>query len=146
MNNGFWTTSDWLYRSERGRKNGVRAISLAQRPQHLSEQRNNQYLRPVHRTSVVHLAHVIPQRSISVAARSASVFGSQFFSMHQSNASGIGDLGADKDKNSQQESPRLLNSVTEQEMTGPVIVELPHESITIEDYARPMYRKDIFFP
>ena len=37
-------------------------------------------------------------------------------------------------------------SVEELADTAPVIVELPHESISVEDYARPLYRKDIFFP
>nr|CDS34256.2 monocarboxylate transporter [Hymenolepis microstoma] len=37
-------------------------------------------------------------------------------------------------------------SIEELSETAPVIVELPHESVTVEDYARPLYRKDIFFP
>ncbi|KAL7063898.1 hypothetical protein AAHC03_05283 [Spirometra sp. Aus1] len=101
------------------------------------------------RASVVTMAHIFPMRSVSVcvaspqavlgprespAALTPSWTGSQ--GVQVSTGSGLGD-----------EAERALKApLTTEELSGPILVELPHESITIEDYARPLYRKDIFFP
>ncbi|KAM7537440.1 hypothetical protein Aperf_G00000061611 [Anoplocephala perfoliata] len=94
---------------------------------------------PIPHQSTTHLAIASAPRtrSVSVAvdqvARShLSTFGSALFS------SAVDRFGS---------SGTGMNSPVELTDTGaPVIVELPHESITVEDYARPLYRKDIFFP
>nr|VZI45428.1 unnamed protein product [Spirometra erinaceieuropaei] len=101
------------------------------------------------RASVVTMAHIFPMRSVSVcvaspqavlgprespAALTPSWTGSQ--GVQVSTGSGLGD----------EAEKALKGPLTTEELSGPILVELPHESITIEDYARPLYRKDIFFP
>lgn len=107
---------------------------------HLSERHPVRgYTRPIPHQSTTHLAIASAprDRSVSVAIGQVtqshlSSFGSALFA---SSIGQIGSLGAD------------INSAEALADTGaPVIVELPHESITVEDYARPLYRKDIFFP
>ncbi|VDD84460.1 unnamed protein product [Mesocestoides corti] len=111
-----------------------------QRRTHQSECHSSRFqLKPIPRQSVVHLAHAsVPRRRAESVAMSVlsqshlSALGSQFFT---SAAGGI-------------ENAEIRGIVSTLELAdgAPVIVELPHESITVEDYARPLYRKDIFFP
>ncbi|VDN21131.1 unnamed protein product, partial [Dibothriocephalus latus] len=76
---------------------------------------------------------VIPGQRGSPAVLTPNWTGSQ--GVHVSTGSGLDE---DTEK-------ALRDAVAGDELSGPYLVELPHESITIEDYARPLYRKDIFF-
>lgn len=113
--------------------------SVLHRRSHQSECRPSRtYSRPIPRQSVIQFANVsLPRyRSASIAACQLTQshignFGSALFSSTLSR--GVGGLSG-------------TPSIEELTDTAPVIVELPHESITLEDYARPLYRKDIFFP
>ena len=97
--------------------------------------------RPIPKQSVILLANAsVPRhRSISVGmgAGQLSNLGSTLFA---STVGGIGSGGTAA------AAAATTTSVEELADTAPVIVELPHESISVEDYARPLYRKDIFFP
>lgn len=116
---------------------------MVQRRENKSECRlSRTYSRPIPRRPVVHIANasVSRRRSESIAvcqlAQShVSSFGSALFASAVSRF-GIGGAGGVTGN----------PSIEELADTAPVIVELPHESIAVEDYARPLYRKDIFFP
>ncbi|VDD78538.1 unnamed protein product [Mesocestoides corti] len=123
-----------------GRSTSSVRLRGKQRRTYQSESRSSRaYLKPIPRQSVVHLAQAsVPRRraesvAMGVLAQShLSALGSQLFT---SAAGGIENIGG-----------RGMVSTLELAEGAPVIVELPHESITVEDYARPLYRKDIFFP
>ncbi|BHF65242.1 hypothetical protein SprV_0200825200 [Sparganum proliferum] len=142
----------WLHL--KGRTARQRMSEVAPPPQAVTRKpsrirRTSQCPDRIPRASVVTMAHMFPMRSVSVciaspqavlgprespAALTPSWTGSQ--GVQVSTGSGLGD-----------EAEKALKApLTTEELSGPFLVELPHESITIEDYARPLYRKDIFFP
>ncbi|CDS42798.1 Major facilitator superfamily locus tagral substrate transporter [Echinococcus multilocularis] len=98
--------------------------------------------RPIPRQSVVQLANAsVPRRrseSVSMGALTRSYLSSLGSAMFASTTGGFGSAGGGAGSRG--------GAAEELVDTAPVIVELPHESICVEDYARPLYRKDIFFP
>ncbi|VDM21307.1 unnamed protein product [Hydatigera taeniaeformis] len=100
------------------------------------------YTRPIPRQSVVQLANAsVPRRrseSVAMGALTRSYLSSIGSTMFASTADGFGGMGSGIGSRSG-DAEELVDA-------APVIVELPHESISVEDYARPLYRKDIFFP
>lgn len=105
---------------------------------HVSECRpTRNYVRPIPKQTVIQFANasLARRRSSSVAASQSPLgnLGSALFASTLSK--GIAGAGLSGGPS--------IDALAD---TAPVIVELPHESITVEDYARPMYRKDIFFP
>ncbi|VDL63687.1 unnamed protein product [Hymenolepis diminuta] len=112
---------------------------VSRRRTHVSEcYPTRDYTRPIPKQSTFYLATASAPRNRSVSMAydqvtqsHLSAFGSAF------SASAIGRSG----------TPTDINSVEELNESGaPVVVELPHECISVEDYARPLYRTDIFFP
>ncbi|VDN97047.1 unnamed protein product [Rodentolepis nana] len=96
------------------------------------------YFRPIPRQSVIHFANASVSRHRSVSIGACQLTQSQ-----------IGNFGSALFASTLSPGANGLDgtpSIEELSDTAPVIVELPHESITVEDYARPLYRKDIFFP
>ncbi|EUB61997.1 Monocarboxylate transporter [Echinococcus granulosus] len=98
--------------------------------------------RPIPRQSVVQLANASVSRrrseSVSMGALTRSYLSSLGSAMFASTTGGFGSAGGGAGSRG--------GAAEELADTAPVIVELPHESICVEDYARPLYRKDIFFP
>ncbi|VDL95180.1 unnamed protein product [Schistocephalus solidus] len=136
----------WLQLKERKTRQRVSEMGL---PPRLIARKPSRIRRTSHcvdrmpRASVVTMAHLVPMRSVSVCVAAPQVgsrgsptvltpnwTGSQ--GVHISTGSGLAEEGE--------------KALVTEELSGPILVELPHESITIEDYARPLYRKDIFFP
>ncbi|KAL5110853.1 Monocarboxylate transporter 3 [Taenia crassiceps] len=137
---GKYSTSEGGWSRQQEQQQQRRSVRSRNQP---SERRPSRaYTRPIPRQSVVRLANAsVPRRrseSVAMGALTRSYLSSLGSTVFASTAGGFVGAGSGT-------GTRNIG-VEDFVDAAPVIVELPHESISVEDYARPLYRKDIFFP
>nr|CDS34258.1 monocarboxylate transporter [Hymenolepis microstoma] len=117
-----------------------RPSQVTRRRTHASEcYPTRDYVRPIPKHSAFYLATASAPRNRSVSAA--------YDQVTQSRLSAFGSALFPPSTVRPGASATDIRSVEELVESGaPVIVELPHESISVEDYSRPLYRTDIFFP
>ncbi|VDO13980.1 unnamed protein product [Rodentolepis nana] len=122
------------------RTSNPRHSQVTRRRTHVSEcYPTREYIRPIPKRSTFYLATASAPRNRSVSAA--------YDQVTQSRLSTFGSALLPPAAVRPGASASDIRSVEDLIDSGaPVIVELPHESISVEDYSRPLYRTDIFFP